>query len=339
MARRTLRIVVSLLLTAAFVALFLWNVDFAEVGRTLASAHPGRLVAAVLAALFSYWLRAVRWQQILRPAGRTRHGSVVLATVVGYAGITLLPARLGDVLRPVLLSQRDRLPTSATLASILTERILDMWTIVAGFFIFLVAPPPMPSLTAEGAGHFELMRLSGWFVGAGLVVGTAVLFALFRYQERFIDTVTRPLSRLKQSWREAVSNFLHHALDGLRILGRPRDLVPVLLMSLAVWSVIVVQLLLTMQAFDTALPVRGAFLLIAMTVIGLFVPTPGGVGSFHAMFLIGLTLFFGVDQALATGIAIAYHAVCFYPVTIIGLCCIPLFGLSLKVPKAEVSDG
>ena len=99
------------------------------------------------------------------------------------------------------------------------------------------------------------------------------------------------------------------------------------------YGIIVGQLTLTLKAFGVDLPLRSAFLMIMLTVIGLAVPTPGGAGGFHAMTQLGLTAFFGVDHNLATGIAIAYHAVCFYPITLIGLICIPLFGLSLSPEK------
>jgi len=338
MAKRVFRIVFSLALTVALLAVFFWNVDLREVGRALTEARAGLLLAAVGAALFSYWLRVVRWQQILRPVGRTRHSSALLATVVGYAGITLLPARMGDLVRPVLLSKRDKIPTSATLASILTERVIDLWTIVLFFFVFLVAPPPMPHLSSEGVGTLDLLRLSGWIIGGGLVVGTATLFGLFRYQERFIALITAPIGRIKASWQAPFANFLNHFLDGLRILERPRDLMMVMATSMVIWAVIVLQLILTLQALGLDLPLRSAFLLIMMTVIGLLVPTPGGAGGFHAMVQIGLTTFFGVDHNLATGIAIVYHAVCFYPIALIGLVCIPLFGLSLSPEKLAESS-
>lgn len=337
MVRRTLRVVISLILTVFLLFLFFRNVDFREVGRSLAEARLLVLVGAILMALFSYWLRTIRWQRILRPVGRTRHSSALLATVVGYAGITLLPARLGDLARPLLLSKRDAIPTSATLASIVTERVIDLWTVMLFFFIFLIAPPPMPALSQEGAGHLGLLRLSGWIVGGGLVVGTGILLCLFRYQERFIERFTAPVRRFRPSWHTPIVNFLKHFLDGLRVMQRPRDFFWVMLISVVIWGTIVLQLMLTLAAFDIHLPVQSAFALILMTVIGLLVPTPGGVGSFHAMFQLGLTTFFGIDHNLAAGVALTYHAVCFYPIAVIGLACIPIFGLSF-FPARIVED-
>ena len=62
--------------------------------------------------------------------------------------------------------------------------------------------------------------------------------------------------------------------------------------------------------------------------------TPGGVGGFHKATQVGMTLFFGIGLNEATGIAIAYHAICFVPITIIGLLCLPLLGVNLREVKS-----
>lgn len=335
MARKTLRIAVSLALMIGLLAVFFWNVDFREVGEALAHAHFGWLLGAILTALASYWIRVLRWQLILKPVGRTRHSSTLLAMVVGYAGITLLPARMGDVLRPVLLAQRDRLSVSATLASTLTERVFDLYTVVFFFVVFLLWPPPMPMLTAESASYLEYFRIGGSILGAGLVVATCILFGLFRYQDRLIGLLVWPVAKIRRSWGAPLSAFFHHFMDGLKILQRPRELIWVVLTSLGIWLIIFFQAYFTFLAFGVHIPLRGIYLLVTLTVIGLAVPTPGGAGGFHAVLKGGLTGFFGIQTNLAAGIAIAYHAVCFYPITLIGLICIPLFGLSLKTPSPE----
>ena len=134
------RIGVSLILMVALLAFFLWNVDFAEMMAGLAQANPWLIALAALLALLSYFARVIRWVLILRPVARVRLSSATLATAVGYAVITLLPARMGDIIRPVLLAKRDHFPVSAGLASILTERVFDLWTVVLFFLVFLIWP-------------------------------------------------------------------------------------------------------------------------------------------------------------------------------------------------------
>jgi uncharacterized protein (TIRG00374 family) len=343
MATRAVRIGLSIVLAVALLAVFLANVDLAEVGRELGRARPGMIAASVAAALASYWLRAARWQLILRPAGRVRHSSVVLATASGYAAMALLPARMGDLVRPLLLTRREPVPASAALASVVTERIFDLWTVVLFFLLFLVRPPTIAAEDADARSNLAALSTSGWFVGAGLVVGTGVLIALLRYQEPFIDRITRPLVRLRPSWREPIAGFLRHFLDGLRVVSRPRDLGITLAVSLVMWYVIFWQVQFSLWAFDIDLPLRASYLLVTLAVIGLAVPTPGGVGGFHAATKYGLTAFFGVADAAAAGAAIVYHAVSFLPITVLGLLCLPAFGVRLRDverigPDADVSE-
>ena len=150
--------------------------------------------------------------------------------------------------------------------------------------------------------------------------------------------ITRPIARIRPGWRQPVTNFLNHFLDGLRVLQRPRDLIFTTVISLLLWYVIYWQVSVTLMAFDLLLPLRAAFLLVTLAVIGLAIPTPGGVGGFHKAIQIGLTAFFGVELNHATGIAIVYHAVCFLPITVIGLACLPLLGISIREVGSMSAD-
>jgi uncharacterized protein (TIRG00374 family) len=340
MANRSIRIAVSLVLMVALLAVFLWNVNFAEVGHAIASADPLYLAGACLVALLAYWLRALRWQFILLPVKRVRHSSVLLTTAVGYAALSLLPARMGDLIRPLLLARREEFPTSASLASILTERVFDLWSVVLFFLLFILWPPAMPTLGDEAGRNLERLSVAGYVAGAGLLGGTLVLLGLFRYQDRFIEVLTRPVAKIRESWRQPAATFLAHFLDGLRVLQRPRDLLITTVSSLVMWYVVFWQIQMVLFAFDIFLPLRASFLIVTLTVIGLAVPTPGGVGGFHKASQIGLTMFFGIELNRATAIAVAYHAICFVPITIIGLLCLPLLGVKPRdVGALSIKEG
>ena len=333
------RIAVSVVLMIALLAFFLWNVDFDEMMSGLTQANPWYIALAALLALVSYWARVIRWMLILRPVAKVRHSSALLATAVGYAAITLLPARMGDIIRPVILAKRDRFPVSAGLASILTERIFDLWTVVLFFLVFLIWPPTMVDLDAGAEANLHLLRVSGYAVGVILAVGTLMLLGLFRYQDRFVEVLSKPIERFTPSWREPFTNFLNHFLDGLRVLQRPRDLLITMTASFVLWYIIFWQVKVTLLAFHLDFPLRVAFLLVTLAVLGLAVPTPGGVGGFHKATQIGLTTFFGVELNLATAVAIVYHAICFVPITVIGLICLPILGMRFSDVRGMADEG
>ncbi len=333
------RIAVSVVLMIALLAFFLWNVDFDEMMIGLTQANPWLIGLAALLALLSYGARVIRWMLILRPVAKVRLSSALLATAVGYAAITLLPARMGDIIRPVILAKRDRFPVSAGLASILTERVFDLWTVVLFFLVFLIWPPTMADLDAGAEANLHLLRISGYGVGIVLAIGTLMLLGLFRYQDRFVETLSKPIERFAPSWREPFTNFLNHFLDGLRVLQRPRDLVVTATASFVLWYVIFWQVKVTLLAFHLDFPLRVAFLLVTLAVLGLAIPTPGGVGGFHKATQVGLTTFFGVELNLATAIAIVYHAICFVPITVIGLACLPILGMRFSDVRGMADEG
>jgi len=333
------RIAVSVVLMIALLAFFLWNVDFDEMMTSFKQANPWLIALAALLALVSYGARVIRWMLILRPVAKVRLSSALLSTAVGYAAIALLPARMGDIIRPVILAKRDRFPVSAGLASILTERVFDLWTVVLFFLVFLIWPPTMMDLDAGAEANLHLLRVSGYAVGLVLAFGTLLLLGLFRFQDRFVEVLSKPLERFAPSWRKPFTSFLNHFLDGLRVLQRPRDLVVTATASFVLWYIIFWQVKVTLLAFHLDFPLRVAFLLVTLAVLGLAIPTPGGVGGFHKATQVGLTTFFGVELNLATAIAIVYHAICFVPITVIGLLCLPILGMRFSDVRGIADQG
>src|SRR4030095_16381107 len=94
------------------------------------------LVGLVLVAS-TYWIRVIRWQHLLAPVGPTRFRNAFRTTVIGFAALSLLPARAGDVLRPYLLAKREGLSPPATFATVVLERVLDLVAVVALLAVFV----------------------------------------------------------------------------------------------------------------------------------------------------------------------------------------------------------
>ena len=94
------------------------------------------------------------------------------------------------------------------------------------------------------------------------------------------------------------------------------------------------------HAFHVALPFTGSFLIMALLVVGVAVPTPGAVGGFHYFYRLGVTAFYGAPNDRAVGAAIVLHAVSFLPVAIAGLILLAREGLSLsRVGDLVRADG
>ncbi len=301
----------SIVLAVALLAFFLSRVPISEIGRQIATVSPGWIAASIILSLLTLYFRALRWTWILLPLGRVPFYPAFRATAVGFAANTVLPARAGEVLRPAMLARERRLPFPALLASIFFERVLDALAQLFFFGLALVGPG------AGAMGSFSSGRIR--IVAAAVALG-AVLVALFAVvwraaTERLFDTAFRVLP---ERWRPRARRIAHTFLDGFASLKTPRLAVLVAGGSLAMWLVINVQIYCTMRAFGLALPLSAAYVVTTAAVLGLAVPTPGGVGGYHAAVQFALTNVFHVPVATATGVALISHAVSFVPVSIIG---------------------
>src|SRR5262245_53033151 len=132
------RTVAILGLTAGLVAIFLRSINLGEAWQAIEHAHLWCIVLAVLVTLQTYTLRAIRWQALLRPIGRVGFRNAFRTTVIGFAATFLLPARVGEVLRPYLLARREGLNPAALFATVIVERLLDLCTVLLLFALALV---------------------------------------------------------------------------------------------------------------------------------------------------------------------------------------------------------
>jgi glycosyltransferase 2 family protein len=108
--------------------------------------------------------------------------------------------------------------------------------------------------------------------------------------------------------------------------------------SMVLWVAIATQVWVLVRAFDIVMPFAGSFLITAMLVVGVAVPTPGGVGGSHEALRLGVTSFYAADNNAAVGAAILQHAVNFVPILLLGLWFIAQDGLSLSGLRAEAAS-
>lgn len=308
---RAFQTAASIVLGAGLLAFFLSRVPLADIGKQIAAASKPWLFAAIGLSLIVFVFRTSRWIWMLRPLARVPFFAAFRATAVGFAANTVLPARAGEVLRPALLARERGLPFSALLASILFERVLDALSQL--FFLSLALAGP----NAAAMGPFGSTRVR---ILAGAVAAGAITVALFAVvwrstTERVID---RLLVVLPARIRPAAGHIAHSFLDGFASLKTPRLALLVGAGSLGMWLVINLQIWCILRGFGLDLPLSSAFVVTTAAVLGLVVPTPGGVGGYHAAVQFALTEVFHVPIATATGIALIAHAVSFVPISIIG---------------------
>jgi uncharacterized protein (TIRG00374 family) len=306
-------------LTALLVWLFLRNVAFDELGLALRRAHPTYIAAAILVTLQTYLIRARRWQSLLAPIGPSHFRTAFRTTVIGFAVSFLVP-RAGEVVRPYLLARREGLPASATFATIIVERLLDLVTVL------LLFAASLPLLDVEVGPDVEA---SGIVAAVSALGALVVLFVSAGHPERLGGWASRLGRWLPGRLGTALAGFVRTFAEGLAVMRQPGRLAVAVAWSVPLWLSLALGIWLTSLAFDLTFSYPGTFLVMMFLVVGVAVPTPGSVGAFHLAYLWAVTRFFGLDPDTVAAAGLVLHAVSFVPVTLVGLVFMWQDGLTL----------
>jgi len=325
--RNIIRTVVVIGLAVGLLAVFLRNADLGRVWASVTAARPDYLLLALAITSATFVLRAERWQYLLGPLGPTRFSTVFRTTVIGFAASAVLPTRAGEVIRPYLLARREGLSATAAFATIVVERILDLIAVLLLMGAFLIWFDP--GLESRDSAVFRAIRFGG-LVMAPVAIGTlAAMFFMAGHPERLHAWVLKAESILPSRLAAMIARLARTFAEGFAVLRSPGRLVAALAWSIVLWIAIAGGIWSVSVAFGIAMPFTGAWLMLAPLVVGVAVPTPGGVGGFHEAYRIGATGFFGADNDIAVGAAIVLHAISVGPVIIVGLLFIVQDGLKL----------
>jgi uncharacterized protein (TIRG00374 family) len=297
------------LVTLLAVGLFVWflsRTDLSAVAAEVSRARLDLIAWAMMLTLVMPVVRAIRWRYLLDPVGPTRFVPVLKATVLGFAALALLPARAGDVIRPYMVARSEGLRVASVLATVVMERALDVIAVLA----LLAAHVWVFDGRRSIPDHLvRPLQVSGAVSGAAVVVLMAVMWTLATHPER-IGRLVHGLGRfLPTRMAGNLGRLAQTFSEGFAIAREPRDMAIALAWSVPLWVSIALQAWLVTRAFGVMLPVSASFLVQAFLVLGVAVPTPGGVGSFHEAYRIAMTTFFHTPNDVAVSAALVLHAV------------------------------
>lgn len=261
------------------------------------------------------WVRAWRWHYLLGPIKKIPTRVMFPITTIGYMGNNIYPARAGEVLRAVLLKRREGVPVSASLATIIVERIFDGVVMLAFVFINL---PELAGLTGSSGllGSIQQVAVigTGVFIGALLVFLLAAMFP--QVTSRLMSGLIRRL--LPRRMQERAHGLMSRFLDGLASLRSPFNVLMVFLTTIVIWLLETGKYWFVMHAFPFQVSFFALMLMNGLANLATTIPSaPGYIGTFDAPGIAVLTAY-GVDQATATGYTLALHVALWLPITLLG---------------------
>jgi uncharacterized protein (TIRG00374 family) len=306
---------VGVFITGLLLAIIVWTIDVRESVRALAAADVRWIGPALAILAASLGIRAWRWRFIMAPVKLISTHRLFSAMMIGFMGNMLLPARAGEFIRAYVIGKTQRVSTSASLATVVVERLLDGITLLAVLLISALALR-FPGDSKQLTHH---IRTAGWLAFWFYLAVLAVCVLLRLYQDPMRRGILAALFFLPERWRAKASHLLDGFVHGLEVVRGGWHLVPILALSVVAWSIQAVAIWFVFLALHLKLSLGAAFFLIAVQAFGVMIPSsPGFIGTFHAASILALVAL-GVGREMALSASIVMHLLFFIPVIITGL--------------------
>lgn len=283
------RVLLSLGVSGVFVFFSLRHTDLAAVWSAIGAADPGPVLGYLGILMVVHLVKTVRWGLLLRPLGTVHFKRLNAASAVGFMLMVVLPLRLGEIARPLLVARPSpgddsRLPRTGALASCLVERIVDSLAVgVLGIIsLFMLAPSgPQAELVRRGA---ILVTVA---FGALCV---ALVFAFFM-REQAVSLVRRIFRPVSYGLGERVAKLVDGFIRGLQ-LGGAWNVLLFLGLTGFYWSLHVWGFWMVAGAFGLSITPLMASTVLACQVVGIMIPAgPGMVGTSQFFTQLGLSIF------------------------------------------------
>ncbi len=306
----------GLVISAVFLYISLRGLKLGEVWNSMQSAHYAWLLPGIAVYFVGVWVRSWRWHYLLRPLKKIPTASMFPIVTIGYMGNNIYPARAGELLRAVILKQREGVPVSASLATVIVERIFDGVVMLGFVFINL---PELARLTHDSGliGQMDIRTLA--VVGSAAFFGALLLFLLAAMfptaTERLVDRLLPLLpNKIRTKTRDIVMRFL----SGLESLRSPVEALMIFFTTVLIWLLETAKYWFVTLAFGFPMSFFGLMLMNGIVNLATTLPSaPGYVGTFDAPGIAVLTAY-GIPAATAAGYTLVLHAALWLPITLLG---------------------
>jgi uncharacterized protein (TIRG00374 family) len=302
------KLFLGIIVSGFFLYLALRDIDWSEFSAVFRQVRYWPLTLCVLFTMLGHFSRSIRWKFMLTTVKRIPIGSLWSATAIAFMFNNLLPARLGEFVRAYAIGRSENISKSAAFATIVYERVVDVFTLIVllWFCLFKIEGP-------------DWLTRSGIILVVFNIALLALLFFMFRYRERFTAVLSRFCGPLPARIRNKLIWWTESFVEGLGVLADRSALLPVVLLSIPVWGFATLGVYYCFLAIDMQLPFLASVVLIVLISLGSMIPSaPAYVGTMQYACILGLAIY-SIDKSQALAYSTLYHATQFFPITLAGL--------------------
>jgi len=312
--------------------------DWALFVATLTRLHWGWLSLSVLVAISTYWGRALRWAELMRPVRPNPSlWNLFSATAVGFTALVLL-GRPGEFVRPYLISLKEKVPLSSQWAAWVLERIYDLFMvlILAGIALSQVSA----SQVSVGPTIAWVLRVGGWALFVASVICATVFLMLANFSEKMRLRLLGALGFLRQRHFQKAERIVNAFLKGIEGTKDLRSSLILLGYSILEWSLIVFCCLCITKAFGAAVPFRiiDVIVFLGFVAFGSVIQLPGIGGGVQVASIIVLTELYHIPLETATSFSLVMWFITILVIVPVGLALAVHEGLNWTMLRAAEEE-
>ena len=269
---------------------------------SLKSAHYIALIPYLTILVAIHFIRTYRWGILLEPVGKPTFSKLNSASAIGFMALVTMPFRLGEFARPLLIAEKGKIRSSAAMASIVVERVIDGIAMA----IVLIVALLFSKLATHDPDAVAFARTSGWVVFGfffALLIFCIVAYVRREWAVRLTERMIAPVSK-KLAAR--LAGMLDAFIGGLKMVPDRKKIALFFALTVVYWGLNGIGLaILARSGFGLQLELVAAFTVLGVLVAGVMIPAgPAMLGTFHWAIIVGMRLFF--PEPAQYGAIVAY---------------------------------
>ena len=256
--------------------------------------------------ILSLAIAGLRWKTVINLPG-VSWTSTSASMMVGLMVNNILPGRMGELVRPVLLGRELKRSPSFLFATVVVDRLSDLLVLVI-----------LALVSAGVYSSFSCLRQMS-MIGGGILLLAFFLIGIFSYSTMGLKLEGMVRALVPVRFHARIIDILKKFRFGLQTIQSVRRGVAIFGYSWAVWGAWFLSLYYGLRAFELAPPLGATILLLAVLNLGGLIPSsPGYAGTYHLLAILVLSNF-GMRKEEALSFILAFHALWYIPQTLIGV--------------------
>jgi uncharacterized protein (TIRG00374 family) len=242
-------------------------------------------------------------------------GILFSSMMIGYMMNSIIP-RAGEVYRPVLLANKEKISKASAFGTILVERVFDLLSLLISFGICMLFYKDKLSAAFEEYNLESISIYTSIVTLVLVIIGILMIFNLER-SERIIEKITMKL--LPEKFHQKVHNVFVSLINGFLFIKYPKYYFQIIILSVLMWVSYIAGTYLTLLAFNIDITFFDANLVLTMATFAMTIPLPANsAGIYHLFCTATLVNIFGVDKESAFGFATVNHLLGLLGLVIVG---------------------